>query len=161
MSISAIPGSSSAWRIAGGRSARLSRGAHKLEHGGRVPHRRAASSGLLVLQLPHLVIAAPHHRDCPSPVGPRGGRNVGHGVQCCVCKSWLSCSVTPRNDSVMAAISCSLMVTEVAGPVMTSAVSPGGCGLTATSSQPWKDAAVTARKSIRDLQVAEVVEQDA
>jgi dodecin len=36
--------------------------------------------------------------------------------------------------------------------------------VTGTSSQPWKDAAVTAvataRKSIRDLRVAEVVEQD-
>lgn len=33
--------------------------------------------------------------------------------------------------------------------------------VTGTSSQSCKDQAVTARRSIRDLQVAEVVEQDA
>ena len=33
----------------------------------RTPHRRAATPGLLVLQLPHLVLSAAHHRDHPSP----------------------------------------------------------------------------------------------
>jgi hypothetical protein len=36
----------------------------------RAPHRRAATPGLLVLQLPHLVLPAPHHRDHPSPRTP-------------------------------------------------------------------------------------------
>ena len=42
----------------------------------RAPHRCAAALGLLVLQLPHLVLSAPHRRGHPSPAGPRSGRHV-------------------------------------------------------------------------------------
>ena len=40
------------------------------------PHRRAATLWLLVLQLPHLVLSALHHRDHPNPTGQRNGRRV-------------------------------------------------------------------------------------